>query len=176
MDATPFPVFGDIDVTLKAGESIAIREGGAITPRYSVSVGGIYPSTTPTTQSLQATPATISSFCNSPTYTNASNRNVAARIAAAEDQEVVKVEKFFSGFPNPTSGKVSFRYYIEEPSQVRLNLVSTTGTVVATPVDAYQEAGPYEFNYDASHLPAGIYIYTLETSKEKETRRLVIIK
>jgi hypothetical protein len=86
------------------------------------------------------------------------------------------VEKFFSGFPNPTSGKVSFRYYIEEPSQVRLNLVSTTGTVVATPVDAYQEAGPYEFNYDASHLPAGIYIYTLETSKEKETRRLVIIK
>ncbi|MFN7330489.1 MAG: T9SS type A sorting domain-containing protein [Bacteroidota bacterium] len=31
-------------------------------------------------------------------------------------------------------------------------------------------------SYDASNLPAGVYVYTLETNKGKETKRLVIIK
>jgi hypothetical protein len=44
------------------------------------------------------------------------------------------------------------------------------------PKASYQEAGPYEFAYDASNLPAGVYIYTLETSKGKETKRLVVMK
>jgi hypothetical protein len=177
IDATPLPIFGEIDATLAAGESITIRAGGTISNRYSLKVGGIYSNTAPTLQSLQATSAELNTFCGSSNYNGLNNeRNVALRIAAPEDQEVVEVDKFFTAFPNPTTGKVSFRYYVEEPSQVRLNLISTTGSVVATPVDAYQEAGPYEFAYDASNLPAGIYIYTLETSKGKETKRLVVIK
>jgi hypothetical protein len=103
-----------------------------------------------------------------------SHQTDSSKMALVERQTTA--EKRTTAFPNPTTGKVSFRYYVEEPSQVRLNLVSTTGTVVATPIDAYQEAGPYEFGYDASNLPAGIYIYTLETSKGKETKRLVVIK
>jgi hypothetical protein len=177
IDATPFPIFGEIDATLVAGESITIRAGGAISNRYSLKVGGIYPSSVPTLQTLKATSTEINNFCNSPAYVDASNRNVAARVATIpENQEVIGIEKFFTAFPNPTTGKVSFRYYVEEPSQVRLNLVSTTGTIVAAPVDAYQEEGLYELAYDASNLPAGIYIYTLETSKGKETKRLVVIK
>jgi hypothetical protein len=109
---------------------------------------------------------------------NSYKANTFARVADPTYQENKngEFEKEFSAFPNPTTGKVTFSYYIEEPSQVRLNLVSTTGSIVATPIDAYHETGPYEVGYDASNLPAGIYIYTLETNKGKETKRLVVIK
>jgi hypothetical protein len=164
-------------VLLESSSGTSLRAGGVI------SAGGLMradPNTVyvgaSSQQTFLATSAQLSSFCNSPAYTDASNRNVAARVASPEEQEVVESVKFFIAFPNPTSGKVSFRYYVEEPSQVQLNVISTTGSVVATPVNEYQEAGPYEISYDASNLPSGIYIYTLETSKGKETKRLVVIK
>jgi|694.fasta_scaffold06233_7 hypothetical protein len=154
--------------------NVTILSGGAIPP--NVSVQSMLPNGHIPFQIPPVAQSEINSFCASNTY-NVQSRTVRkATEVEVENYSAFDVDKLLTAYPNPTSGKVSFRYYIEEPSQVRLNLVSTTGTVVATPVDAYQEAGPYEFNYDASHLPAGIYIYTLETSKEKETRRLVIIK
>lgn len=51
-----------------------------------------------------------------------------------------------------------------------------TGKVIATPVSGHQEVGPYEVAYNATNVPSGVYIYTLETSKGKETKRLVVIK
>lgn len=172
----------NLNEDLYAGQSMTLRTGAVITPNVSIKVGPQYVFTSPSYPSvsvlpLLATSNDLSTLCNSSAYKDASNRNVAARVSAKPDeQEVIEIDKYFSAFPNPTTGKVSFRYYIEEPSQVRLNLISTTGSIVATPVDAYQEAGPYEVGYDANNLPAGIYIYTLETSKGKETKRLVIIK
>jgi hypothetical protein len=134
IDATPFPIIGEIDATLVEGESISIRAGGAISNRYSLKVGGIYSSSAPTLQSLQATSSELTAFCGGSDYNGINNeRNVAARITAPEEQEAVESDKFFTAFPNPTTGKVSFRYYVEEPTQVRLNLISTTGIVVATP-------------------------------------------
>jgi hypothetical protein len=159
--------------------SIVISSGGVISSnttliaRPNVDAGGSVP---PQTQ------AYVSDFCDNTKPTFKYKGNTFARVEDVENLKQKNSDKSknqdisFSAFPNPTTGKVSFHYYVEEPSQVRLNLVSTTGTVVATPVDAYQEVGPYEFAYDASNLPAGIYIYTLETSKGKETKRLVVIK
>ncbi|MFM8911502.1 MAG: T9SS type A sorting domain-containing protein, partial [Flammeovirgaceae bacterium] len=123
-----------------------------------------------------ASSSQIATFCNTIYSTDAIRSNF--RLATEDDDSMKPENKSNSStaFPNPTTGKLSFRYYIEEPTQVRLNITSTTGSILGTPVDAYQEAGPYEVSYDASHLPAGVYIYTLETSKGKETKRLVIIK
>jgi hypothetical protein len=132
-------------------------------------------------QIYQVSSTYVKNFCSQTgQYQSKSATAAAARLPQEEERNkdslIDKDSYKLISFPNPTTGKLSFQYYVEEPSQVRLNLISTTGSVVATPVDAYQEAGPYEFAYDASNLPAGIYIYTLETNKGRETKRLVIIK
>jgi hypothetical protein len=161
-------------ISVPPQNTIAIKSGGSILPSSSLSINGdLYNNYS--TYLPQVTSTGISNFCNGSLYLN-SGRNL--RLATIPEDQASKqqIEISLSAFPNPTTGKVSFRYFVEEPSQVRLNLISTTGSIVATPVDAYQEAGPYEFAYDASNLPAGIYIYTLETSKGKETKRLVVIK
>ncbi|MFM9838035.1 MAG: T9SS type A sorting domain-containing protein [Cyclobacteriaceae bacterium] len=161
-----------------AWNSVTIQEGSVMKPNSSIQ-------TTASqffNQSLVPAPvstARINEFCNSSVYKDNASRNPAARLASnneESEEDAKNIEKNFIAFPNPAADKVSFRYYIQEPAQVRLHLINTTGTLIATPVDAYQEAGSYEFAYDASNLPSGIYIYTLETSKGKQTKRLVIIK
>jgi hypothetical protein len=155
--------------------SISIQAGGSILSNATLIVRPVVNRGSPVPPQSQAF---ITDFCDNTKPTFKYKANTFAKTANAENQEenFQMEKKSFIAFPNPTTGKVSFRYYVEEPTQVRLNLISTTGIVVATPVDAYQEAGPFEMGYDASHLPAGVYIYTLETNTKKETKRLVIIK
>jgi hypothetical protein len=162
-------------VSVPPQNTIVVKSGGSILPTSSLTVSGNfynnYSSYLP-----QVSSARINDFCNSSIYLNSSRNLRVATEPIDQSRGQTQIETALSVFPNPTTGKVSFHYYVEEPSQVRLNLISTTGTVVATPVDAYQEAGSYEFAYDASNLPAGVYISTLETNKGKETKRLVVIK
>ena len=169
-----------VSTIFKSGNSITVNANSVLKP-------GITLQTVPITALYNDQPTSpvsalyVKSFCstNSSQY-KAKNLSPAARFAEEEqrkqEEDAKNSQEETTAFPNPTTGKVSFRYYIDEPTQVRLDLISTTGTVVATPVDAFQEAGPFEFAYDASNLPAGIYLYRLETSKGKETKRLVIIK
>jgi hypothetical protein len=164
---------------LNAYKSVTLTAGTTLYPTSTARTynSGISDFSSYSTSLAPASSARVYEFCNTGSYSTNQSRN--ARIQQSEnfeDQNDELLDKKFSAFPNPTTGKVSFRYYVEESSQVRLKLISTTGSIVASPVDAYQEAGPYEISYDASSLPAGIYIYTLETNKGKETKRLVILK
>lgn len=168
----PITVTSTNNSQVMAGNSISVLSGASITSGLALrAISGekndiVYP------QSNDI----ITSFCSSSSY-KVSSRYL--RVASDDEGSILSStvgEKSLSAFPNPTTGNVSFHYHVEEPTQVRLNLISTTGLVVATPVHAYQEAGRYEMSYDASNLPAGIYIYTLETNKGKETKRLVVIK
>ncbi len=164
---------------LNAYKSVALTAGATLYPTSTARTfnSEITNFSSYSTSLAPASSARVYEFCNTGSYSTNQSRN--ARIQQSEnfeDENDEFLDKKFSAFPNPSTGKVSFRYYIEAPSQVRLSLINTTGSVVATPVDAYQEAGAYEMSYDASNLPAGIYVYTLETNKGKETKRLVIIK
>ncbi len=44
-----------------------------------------------------------------------------------------------------------------------LKIFNTLGEEVAELVNEYMEAGTYTYNFDASKLPSGIYVYTLQT-------------
>jgi hypothetical protein len=43
-------------------------------------------------------------------------------------------------------------------------------------MDLYHEKGNYEVSTPTQALPAGVYLYTLETSSQKITKRLVVVK
>lgn len=164
-------------IFLSAGGTVTATAGSLFVSGSKLSISNPYPNSAALTASLRATSSDLNTFCSGQVYQNPTRyQNANARMATEIQEESFKITEDFSAFPNPTTGKVSFRYYIEAPSQVRLSLINTTGSVVATPVDVYQEAGSYEMSYDASSLPAGIYVYTLETSKGKDTKRLVVIK
>jgi hypothetical protein len=170
------------------GVSIILRAGNNITANAnSVLKPGITLQTVPITALYNDQPTSpvsalyVKSFCSTASSQyKAKNLSPAARLAQEEQRKQEEDEKNSqeetTAFPNPSTGKVSFRYYIDEATQVRLDLISITGTIVATPIDAYQEAGSFEFAYDASNLPSGVYIYKFTTSNRSETKRLVLVK
>jgi|GEM_PF-940966 len=167
----------DSNWLLRGWRSASLLAQSTLTPNSKITAG--YGFLNGSSYIPPALPSDVSSFCNT-VYRDEPLRSLRNfRVSGKNDaQEGIEslVKMHLTAFPNPTTGNVSFHYYVEEPTQVRLNLINVTGSIVATPIDALQEAGPYEVAYDASGLAAGVYIYTLETNKGKETKRLVVIK
>jgi Secretion system C-terminal sorting domain len=167
----PRPVF------FKAGEAIILREGGVITPLHSIRVGGIYSSTASPLPSLKATSAELTTFCGGSGYNGVNNeRNIASRQAAPEEVQLLTKEEFFTFYPNPATDQVTFKYFIEEDSPVRLSVMDLSGKPVGLLIDEYKEMGDYVHNFDASDLAAGMYIIKFESDKMSRTEKLVVIK
>ncbi|NOY06133.1 MAG: T9SS type A sorting domain-containing protein [Chlorobi bacterium] len=67
-------------------------------------------------------------------------------------------------FRLPAAGRVSLRVY---------NLL---GKEVATLVNDYKQAGNYTVTWNAAGMPAGLYIYRLETNGSVLTRKMTFLK
>jgi Secretion system C-terminal sorting domain len=164
-------------ISLNAGGAIIFREGAAITPKYSIKVGGIYSPSAPSLQSLQATSIDVNNFCSSSKYNGANNqRNIASRQAVPEEVQILTKEEFFTFYPNPATNQVTFKYFIEEASQVRLSLVDLSGKPIGLLIDEYKEMGDYIYNFDSSSLPAGMYVTKFESHKLNRTEKLIVIR
>ena len=47
---------------------------------------------------------------------------------------------------------------------------------VATLVNENLSAGSYSYNFDASNLTSGVYLYKLQAGKHSETKKMILIK
>jgi hypothetical protein len=62
-------------------------------------------------------------------------------------------------YPNPTSGIIDFQFSTVDFQRVLLKIYDLHGREVATVVDRLMPAGEHVVSFDASDLPAGVYIY-----------------
>jgi hypothetical protein len=69
----------------------------------------------------------------------------------------------FQNYPNPFNPKTVIRYQLPVPCHTNLCIYNLLGQKVATLVSGEQPPGYYEFSWDASGLPSGIYFCRLET-------------
>lgn len=159
-------------VTINAGENVIVNPGVSIGPG-AVLKSGIYPIATNNTLVPQTD---LTSYCTNGTYKAKSYTQ--ARVAAEDTQEVKVKERgneSLNAYPNPARSKINFQYYLDEASAVRLSIQDLTGRTMAIVVEDYEEAGVYDVPFE-SQLANGVYIYTLETSKGKQSKRLMIAK
>jgi len=59
---------------------------------------------------------------------------------------------------------------------IKLAVYNTLGQQVALLVNEELKAGTYEYTFDGSALPTGIYFYKLEVENFIETKKMVLIK
>jgi hypothetical protein len=57
-----------------------------------------------------------------------------------------------------------------------LKVYDTTGRLVATLADGWQEAGTHEVTFDGSKLASGIYLFTLNAGQQHTTGKMVLLK
>lgn len=80
-------------------------------------------------------------------------------------------------YPNPISSMLNIDYSLKQSSNVSIVIRDLTGKAVATLVNSEQKiAGDYTITMETFNLPAGVYLYTIETESESHTNRFVIKK
>ncbi len=79
-------------------------------------------------------------------------------------------------FPNPFNPSTTIAFNIAKAGFVRLNLYNILGQKIATLVNENLQSGNYRFNFDASGLSSGVYIYRLEVNGFAQSKKMVFSK
>jgi hypothetical protein len=81
--------------------------------------------------------------------------------------------------PNPTSGWAAIRYGLPRPTEVRLSVYSTAGTLVRVVQSGLQDAGCYRVSWDGRDargraVGSGVYLVRMEAGGFSATSKLVV--
>jgi hypothetical protein len=93
-----------------------------------------------------------------------------------EDVQIPIKYSLEQNFPNPFNPSTTIRYSLPEESYVKLVVFNMLGEEIISLVNITQKAGNYEVTLDASDLATGVYIYSLETTKFTQSKKLLLIK
>lgn len=88
----------------------------------------------------------------------------------------MKLENSLSNFPNPFNPSTNISYSIKESGRVNIKVFDLIGQEIVELVNEEKEAGYYSVSFDASRLPSGIYIYTINASNFVQTRKMLLMK
>ncbi|MBI5020618.1 MAG: S8 family serine peptidase [Ignavibacteriales bacterium] len=79
-------------------------------------------------------------------------------------------------YPNPFNPTTIVSFDLPVDNFVTLKVYNALGQEVATLVNGYKEAGKYSFDFDASNLPSGTYIYKMTADKFSEVKKMVLMR
>jgi hypothetical protein len=79
-------------------------------------------------------------------------------------------------YPNPFRNTTNIRFEVPVNGQVKLSVYDLFGHEVATLINEYRSAGCYTAKFDASGLPSGMYIYSLQSGNSILSKKLLLVK
>gem|GEM_PF-6052266 len=82
-----------------------------------------------------------------------------------------------TAYPNPFTETTTIQYSLPERTSITVSLFDLNGRAIAQVAkEETQDAGTYEYRFDANQLAAGMYYIVLQTPSHKETHKLVLTK
>ncbi|HEX2962320.1 MAG TPA: T9SS type A sorting domain-containing protein [Ignavibacteriales bacterium] len=127
--------------------------------------------------------ATLSTESNTVSFQQNTLSNLviltAAKTATAmegQDAGVVGSYKLSQNYPNPFNPSTVINYTITKAGFVSLKVYNILGKEVATLVSGQQTEGMHSVQFNASNLPSGIYIYTIQAGEFSASKKLMLLK
>ena len=77
-------------------------------------------------------------------------------------------------FPNPVTTKTTFSFTMPQEEFTTLKIYNPLGIEVTTLINKKLSAGDQSIEFDASHLPSGVYYYRLQIGGHSETKPMVV--
>jgi uncharacterized protein (DUF1501 family) len=77
-------------------------------------------------------------------------------------------------YPNPVRDVTTFRFSLNRPQRIRLSLLDLTGQELAVLRNEPMDTGVYAQQFDASTLPEGLYLYSLQGDGGRRTLRMAV--
>lgn len=97
-------------------------------------------------------------------------------VALAEVQALPQAFALEQNFPNPFNGSTRIRFALPEAGRAKLTIHDVLGRVAAVLVDRVLEAGTHAVDWDASGLPSGVYISTLQSGHSTVSKSCILQK
>lgn len=79
-------------------------------------------------------------------------------------------------YPNPFNTMTRLNFNLPKTQNIKLEIFSITGKLLAKIINNKLKAGSYEFNWEAENFPSGIYYYKLSNDNQSDTKKMVLIK
>ncbi|MGH2574178.1 MAG: T9SS type A sorting domain-containing protein [Ignavibacteria bacterium] len=82
----------------------------------------------------------------------------------------------YQNYPNPFNPTTVISYNLKADASVKLIVYNLVGQAVKIVIDEYQTKGYKEYSFDATQLPAGIYLYKLQVGNYSSVKRMTLVK
>ncbi len=82
----------------------------------------------------------------------------------------------YANYPNPFNPVTTIKFDIAKLSFVKLAVYDMTGSEVAVIAENMFHRGQYSFNFDASGLASGVYLYQLRADEYIDTKKMIVVK
>jgi hypothetical protein len=79
-------------------------------------------------------------------------------------------------YPNPFNPTTTVGFDLPKTSEVSLKVYNIIGKEVANLVSDRLSAGSYSYEWDASGLASGVYVYRLKADDHVETRKMILMR
>jgi hypothetical protein len=79
-------------------------------------------------------------------------------------------------YPNPFNPSTVINYQLSIDNYTTLKVYNLIGKEVATLVNGYQTAGYYKVTLDGKNLSSGLYTYKLQSGKNVEVKKMILMK
>jgi hypothetical protein len=96
---------------------------------------------------------------------------------AVEDQPLLPGSTRLQGnYPNPFNPSTRIHWDLASAERVQLRVFNMLGQLVATLVDGQLPAGNHSLDWNASHLPSGMYLLELKAGSITDRSKLMLVK
>jgi len=80
-------------------------------------------------------------------------------------------------FPNPFNPVTNIKYILKKNANVILKIFDVSGKLLETLINEKQNAGEYQFTFEANNISSGIYFYSLYINNQLfDTKKMILLK
>lgn len=90
---------------------------------------------------------------------------------------IVNNFELHQNFPNPFNPNTTIQFDLPYQSKISLKIINILGQEISVLVNNETlDMGRYNYNFNGSSLPSGVYFYILESEKFRNVKKMVLIK
>ena len=87
----------------------------------------------------------------------------------------------FYNYPNPFNAKTTIQYHIYRETFVKVTIYDINGSKINQLVNGFQRAGDHKVEWNATNnenqlVAGGLYFFSIETTKSREIRKMILLK
>ncbi|MBN2858585.1 MAG: choice-of-anchor J domain-containing protein [Candidatus Delongbacteria bacterium] len=94
----------------------------------------------------------------------------------AIDQNLIADVELYNNYPNPFNPTTTLSYSLDARQKVKISVFNVKGELVEVLVNEIKDKGKYSVIFNASQLPSGQYIYTIESDGYHSAKKMILLK